>query len=149
MRKEKANKQERKKAEDEERNALFGEALLAVKKKTTINIKGSKLDAQGRDGGDEEKKEKAGQSRAMKMMHQLDAQEVAEKMADDPDYVETIEDAIEKQRQKKMEELKASGIVGTPVTAVTLAAWQDRKRKRKEVGASGVRGGGGGGRQIT
>lgn len=42
----------------------------------------------------------------------------------------TLEDEIESQRQKKVAELKASG-TGTPVTAETFAAWQEKKRKRK------------------
>jgi len=63
----------------------------------------------------------------------MDAQEIAEKMlADNPDYVRTIEDEIELQRQQKIAALKASGKKGTPVTEVTLRAWQERKRKRKE-----------------
>ena len=41
-----------------------------------------------------------------------------------------MEDKIESERQKKVEELKKSG-KGTPVTPETFAEWQDRKRKRK------------------
>lgn len=63
-----------KKAQEEERNALFGEALLAVKKKTTTKMKGQN-EAKGRDH--DEKPEKAGTSRAMKMMFQMDATEVS------------------------------------------------------------------------
>jgi hypothetical protein len=42
-----------------------------------------------------------------------------------------LEDEIESQRQKKVEELKKSG-KGTPVTPETFAAWQERKRKRRQ-----------------
>ena len=48
------------KAAEEERNALFGEALLAVAKKTSTKLKSSEA-AVGRDGGDAEKKAKPGQ----------------------------------------------------------------------------------------
>ena len=41
----------------------------------------------------------------------------------------TIEDRIEAERQKKVEELKKSG-KGTKVTPETFAAWQERKRKK-------------------
>ena len=54
----------RKKAMEEERNALFGEALLAVQKKGTVKTKGLS-EAKGRDHDDT--KEKGGTSRAMKM----------------------------------------------------------------------------------
>jgi hypothetical protein len=47
-----------------------------------------------------------------------------------PNYVPTLEDQIEAERQKKVEELKKSG-KGTPVTPETFAEWQERKRKRK------------------
>ena len=47
-----------------------------------------------------------------------------------PNYVPTLEDEIESQRQKKVEELKKSG-KGTKVTPETFAAWQDRKRRRR------------------
>jgi DRG Family Regulatory Proteins, Tma46 len=42
-----------------------------------------------------------------------------------------LEDEIEMQRQKKVEELKKSG-AGTPVTEETFREWQERKRKAKE-----------------
>jgi hypothetical protein len=45
-----------------------------------------------------------------------------------PNYVPTLEDEIEMQRQKKVEELKKSG-KGTPITPESFAIWQDRKRK--------------------
>lgn len=41
-----------------------------------------------------------------------------------------MEDEIESQRQKKVEELKKSG-KGTPVTPETFKAWQEKKRRRK------------------
>ena len=49
-----------------------------------------------------------------------------------PNYVPTLEDEIESQRQKKLAELKASGQKGTPITEATFKEWQERKRKRKE-----------------
>ena len=54
-----------KKAKEEERNALFGEALLAVQKKSSTNKKHGKVEAKGRDADEDEKK--SGTSRAMKM----------------------------------------------------------------------------------
>lgn len=52
-----------------------------------------------------------------------------------PNYVRTIEDEVELQRQQKLRELKEKGIKGTPVTPETFKAWQDRKRKAKEEAA--------------
>ncbi len=72
-----------KKAQEEERNALFGEALLAVKKKTTTKTKGEN-DAKGRDH--DEKKEKSGTSKAMKMMFQMDATEMEEALKADVSF---------------------------------------------------------------
>ncbi len=126
----KAAKRAMQKAKEEERDALFGEALMAVQKKTTTKMK-SNTEAIGRDGGEEGKKEKPGQSRAMKMMYQMDAKEMADKMAEDPNYVKTLEDEVEMQRQQKVAELKASGKKGTPVTEETLRVWQENKKKRK------------------
>eukprot|EP00518_Triparma_eleuthera_P004354 CAMPEP_0182465184 /NCGR_PEP_ID=MMETSP1319-20130603/9044_1 /TAXON_ID=172717 /ORGANISM="Bolidomonas pacifica, Strain RCC208" /LENGTH=254 /DNA_ID=CAMNT_0024664877 /DNA_START=195 /DNA_END=955 /DNA_ORIENTATION=- len=123
----KAAKRAAKKAEEEERDALFGAALMAASKKTT----GKKLAAKGRDAGDDEKKVKPGQSRAMKLMYQMDAQELADKNKDDPNYVYTLEDEIESKRQKMFSDLKKSGSKGTPVTEESLRQWQERKRKRK------------------
>lgn len=125
----KADAKARKKAAEQERNALFGEALLAVKKKTTTKTK-AEGGSKGRDHDD--KKEKAGQSRAMKMMFQMDAKEMEEQLKSDPNYVPTIEDEVEMKRQKKLAEFKAKGIKGTPVTPETFKAWQERKRKRKQ-----------------
>jgi len=126
----KAASKARKKAEESERDALFGEALMAVSKKTTTKMKGGN-DAIGRDGGDEDKKQKPGQSRAMKMMYQMDAQEINDKMMEDPNYVRTIEDEIEMKRQEMVAKLKETGKPGTPVTEETLRVWQEKKRKRK------------------
>jgi hypothetical protein len=70
----------RKKAALDEQNALFGEALMAVQKKQT-NQKEGKQEATGRDGNDDNKK--AGTSRAMKMMFQMDAQEMDDKLRED------------------------------------------------------------------
>ena len=49
-----------------------------------------------------------------------------------PNYVPTLEDKVEAERQKKLAELKASGKKGTPVTEASFKEWQERKRKRKE-----------------
>ena len=86
--------------------------------------------AVGRDGNDAKEKKGDG-GRAMKLMYQMDAQEMDERLREDPNYVPTLEDEIEFERQKKIKELKASGKPGTPVTEASLKAWQDRKRKRK------------------
>jgi hypothetical protein len=63
------NKQDskmRKKAMDDERNALFGEALMAIKGKKSGQVSNSgKQEAKGRDADEDDKK--PGQSRAMKM----------------------------------------------------------------------------------
>jgi len=125
----KADAKAKKKAMEEERNALFGEALLAVKKKTSTKTKGAN-ESKGRDHDDG--KEKGGTSRAMKMMFQMDAKEMEDALTKDPNYVRTIEDDVELQRQKKLEELKAKGIKGTAVTPETFKAWQERKRKVKQ-----------------
>jgi hypothetical protein len=42
-----------------------------------------------------------------------------------------LEDEIEVERQKKVAELKAKGIAGTPVTPETFAVWQDKKRQQR------------------
>jgi DRG Family Regulatory Proteins, Tma46 len=42
--------------------------------------------------------------------------------------VPTLEDEVEEQRQRKVAELKKSGL-GTPVTPETFAVWQEAKRK--------------------
>lgn len=72
----------RKKAEQQERDALFNEALLAVSKPTTTKISKGAGDAKGRDFDDDEK-QKAGTSRAMKLMYQMDAQEASAKLRED------------------------------------------------------------------
>ena len=120
-----------KKAKEAEQAALFGEALLAVSKKgPKFGTKAGKVEAKGRDANDENAK-KGGTSRAMKMMFQMDAKEMEDKLKEDPNYVPTLEDEVESQRQKKLRELKASGVKGTPVTEETFKAWQEKKRKRK------------------
>jgi hypothetical protein len=74
---------EQRKAMEDERNALFGEALLAVQKKNkNTNMQEGKLEAKGRDANDEGDAKK-GTSRAMKMMYQMDAQEMAERLRED------------------------------------------------------------------
>lgn len=120
----------RKLAEKQERDALFGEALLAVSKKKSVGTNAGKVEAKGRDGEDEATK-KAGTSRAMKMMYQMDAKEMDEKLKEDPNYVPTLEDEVEMQRQKLVDDLKKSGKKGTPVTEQSLAEWLERKRKRR------------------
>mmetsp|Transcript_21419 Transcript_21419/g.51023 ORF Transcript_21419/g.51023 Transcript_21419/m.51023 type:complete len:279 (-) Transcript_21419:488-1324(-) len=125
--KQKAEQKSRKQAMKEEANALFNEALGALNKKKT-DFKAGKAEAKGRDGGDDDKKK--GTSRAMKMMYQMDAKEMEERLKEDPNYVPTLEDEIESERQKKVEELKKNG-TGTPVTPESFAAWQEKKRKRK------------------
>ena len=80
MKRARVTKRETQKAADEERDALFGAALLAVAKKTSINLKSASGDAVGRDGNDDAKKDKAGAGRAMKMMYQMDAQEMDDRL---------------------------------------------------------------------
>jgi len=126
----KKNQKLRKKAEDDERNALFGEALMAVSKKKSMDKTSGKVEAIGRDG-DEDEKKKSGTSRAMKMMYQMDAQEMEEKLKEDPNYVMTIEDEIEQQRQQMFSKLKAEGKKPTPVTESTFNAWLEAKRKKR------------------
>ena len=60
-----ANAKALKKAKEEERNALFGEALMAVQKKGSTNKKGEKSKPRGEMTDVDEKK--SGTSRAMKM----------------------------------------------------------------------------------
>jgi hypothetical protein len=125
----KAEAKARKKALEDERNALFGEALMAVQKKKSTDKKTGKVEAKGRDHDEDDKK--AGTSRAMKMMYQMDAQEMEQRLKEDPNYVPTLEDKIEAERQAKVAEMKKSGKPGTPVTPETFQAWQERKRKAK------------------
>lgn len=121
----------RRKQMQAEQEALFGEALLAIQKKSTSQ-KDGKVEAKGRDAEDDAKNKK-GTSAAMKMMYQMDAQEMDIKLKEDPNYVPTIEDEIEMERQKVLNELKAAGKVGTPVTPDTFAIWnQAKKLKRQE-----------------
>jgi hypothetical protein len=77
----KADARMRKKADKEEQDALFGEALMAITKKKTTNQKEGKNDAIGRDAEGETNKK--GTSRAMKMMFQMDAQEMEDKLRED------------------------------------------------------------------
>jgi hypothetical protein len=79
--KQKAEAKLRKKAMKDEQNALFGEALLAIGKKgKQTNMKDGKLEAKGRDHDDDNKK---GTSRAMKMMYQMDAKEMEDRLKED------------------------------------------------------------------
>jgi hypothetical protein len=115
----------RKKAAKEEQEALFGAALLAVQKNKPT---AAKIEAKGRDHNDDNAP-KNSTSRAMKLMYQMDAQEMSEKLKqDNPNYVPTLEDEIEQQRQEKVKQLQGKG---TPVTPETFAAWKERKRKQK------------------
>jgi hypothetical protein len=78
----KAEAKARKKAAKEEQDALFGEALLAVQKKgQSTNQKDGRQDAKGRDADDDAAKKTT--SRAMKMMYQMDAQEMNDKLRED------------------------------------------------------------------
>ena len=126
--KQRADMKARKKAAKEEQDALFGAALLAIGNKKTTSQKAGKAEAKGRDADDDGNKK--GTSRAMKMMYQMDAKEMEERLKEDPNYVPTLEDKIEAERQKKVAELKKSG-KGTKVTPETFAAWQEKKRKRR------------------
>uniref|UniRef100_A0A7S2KI75 ZC3H15/TMA46 family C-terminal domain-containing protein n=1 Tax=Leptocylindrus danicus TaxID=163516 RepID=A0A7S2KI75_9STRA len=118
-----------KKAAEDERNALFNDALMATQKKTTTKLKGTS-EAIGRDAASEAN-EKKGTSRAMKMMFQMDAKEMEDRLKEDPNYVRTLEDEVEAQRQKMFDDFKKSGKKGTPVTEETLKIWQDKKRKKR------------------
>jgi hypothetical protein len=77
----KAEAKNRKKALKDEQEALFGEALLAVSKKSAIDSKEGKVEAAGRDANDDNTKKST--SRAMKMMFQMDAQEMSDKLRED------------------------------------------------------------------
>jgi hypothetical protein len=77
----KADARMRKKADKEEQDALFGDALMAITKKKTTNQKEGKNEAIGRDAEGESNKK--GTSRAMKMMFQMDAQEMEERLRED------------------------------------------------------------------
>jgi len=129
--KQKALQKERKKAQKEEQNALFNEALGALNKKKS-NFREGKTEAKGRDANDESNKK--GTSRAMKMMFQMDAKEMEDQLKQDPNYIPTLEDKIEAERQKKLAELKKNG-KGTKVTPESFAIWQEKKRKRKAITA--------------
>lgn len=124
----KAEQKLRKQAMKDEANALFNEALGALNKKKT-NFKEGKTEAKGRDADDDGKKK--GTSRAMKMMYQMDAKEMEERLREDPNYVPTLEDKIEAERQQKVAELKKNGNKGTPVKPESFAVWQEKKRKRR------------------
>jgi hypothetical protein len=80
----KADQKNRKKAALDEQNALFGEALMAVKKKGSTSQQDGKIEAKGRDHDDEGAKK--GTSRAMKMMFQMDAQEMEDKLKEDVSF---------------------------------------------------------------
>mmetsp|Transcript_17634 Transcript_17634/g.48039 ORF Transcript_17634/g.48039 Transcript_17634/m.48039 type:complete len:293 (+) Transcript_17634:244-1122(+) len=125
----KKERKARAKAAKEEQEALFGAALMAVQKKGSTNKKEGKVEAQGRDANDDSNKKTT--SRAMKMMYQMDAKEMSDKLKEDPNYVPTLEDEIEEQRQKKVAEFKASGKEGTKITPESFAVWQEKKRQKR------------------
>lgn len=85
--KQKAQMKARKKAEKDELNALFGEALLAINKKKTTSQKDGKTEAKGRDADDAAAKK--GTSRAMKMMYQMDAKEMEDRLREDVSVLNT------------------------------------------------------------
>jgi len=118
-----------KKAMEAERDALFNEALLAVSKKTAHDSKAGKIESKGRDADDNEVKKQT--SSAMKMMYQMDAKEMRDKLHEDPSYVPTLEDEVEIKRQQMFEELRKSGKSGTPVTEETLKIWLDKKGQKR------------------
>merc|ERR1712154_400672 len=91
-------------------------------------------EAKGRDADDDDKK-KSGTSRAMKMMYQMDAKEMEEKLKEDPNYVMTVEDEIERERQLMFQKLKAQGKKPTPMTESTFNAWLAAKRKKRAAAA--------------
>lgn len=78
--KQRAEMKARKKAAEDEQNALFGAALLAINKKVSTSQKAGKTEAKGRDADDDGKK---GTSRAMKMMFQMDAKEMEQRLKED------------------------------------------------------------------
>lgn len=129
-RKAKIAAKERKKAAKAEQDALFGEALLAVQKKNTTSMKAGKIEAKGRDGDDDGNPKKT-TSRAMKLMYQMDAKEMNDRLREDPNYVPTVEDDIEFQRSNLREEYAKAGKTGTPVTPETFAVWQEKKRQKR------------------
>jgi DRG Family Regulatory Proteins, Tma46 len=130
----KVAQKEQKKAAKAEQDALFGEALLAVQKKSasTSNTAG-KIEAKGRDGDDDGGGNKKTTSRAMKLMYQMDAKEMDERLREDPNYVPTMEDEIELQRSGLRDEYAKLGKTGTPVTPESFALWQEKKRHRRAV----------------
>jgi len=77
----KAEAKLRKKAQKEEQGALFNEALMAVSKKASTSQKDGKVEAKGRDADAEDGKKST--SRAMKMMYQMDAEEMNDKLRED------------------------------------------------------------------
>lgn len=77
----KAELKARRKAEKEEQDALFGAALLSIKKTTTTNKKEGRSEAKGRDADDGDNKK--GTSRAMKLMYQMDANEMEARLKED------------------------------------------------------------------
>jgi hypothetical protein len=86
--KHKVEAKERRKEEKTAQDALFGAALLAIGKSKSTNQKEGKTEAQGRDGNEEAAKK--GTSRAMKMMFQMDAQEMEDKLREDVSSVYTF-----------------------------------------------------------
>lgn len=63
-------------------------------------------------------------------MYQMDAQEMEDRLKEDPNYVPTLEDEVESQRQAMVKKLKETGKQGTPVTEESFRQWQERKRAK-------------------
>eukprot|EP00957_Ditylum_brightwellii_P198221 15104074-Ditylum_brightwellii.AAC.1 len=114
------------KSTEEEYNDLFGEALLAVKKKTLANAKDGAMETKGQNANDDNTKNNKCTSRAMKMMYQMDANELAAKLQEDPNYVPLLEDEIDFQYWQKGQQLNVSGKKDTSVMEETFKAWQEK-----------------------
>lgn len=129
---------ERKKAQKAEQEALFGEALLAVSKRTSTAQSAGKIAAKGRDQDATTSKSNT-TSRAMKLMYQMDAREVADALREqDPHYIPTVEDEIEVARLQLKERLAKEGRTGTPVTEASFAEWKRRKQEQRQKAAAAV-----------
>jgi hypothetical protein len=96
--KQKVEAKERRKEEKNEQDALFGAALLAIGKSKSTNQKEGKTEALGRDGNEETAKK--GTSRAMKMMFQMDAQEMEERLKEDVSSLVSLCFACDFDREK-------------------------------------------------
>lgn len=106
----------RKKAMKEEQDALFGEALLAIQKKKTTDQKAGKTEAVGRDGDDDNKKTT---SRAMKMMYQMDAQEMEQRLKEDVSAIRFVVEKWYAERGRCIKHLNSPFASLTPFTSQT------------------------------